>query len=157
MKKAFTMIELIFVIVIIGILASLAIPRMAANRIDAEASMCELEVSQFSRELINYYTLRGHTQFTNILVSKLTNVNILSNDPSLTSGIVSDGYIINDINYNCDTAKLASFKYYLDNSLKKYVLVMQVYAGATPASSLAYNTLKRSFNIDANTGKYYVF
>ena len=36
MKKAFTMIELIFVIVILGILASVALPRLAATREDAE-------------------------------------------------------------------------------------------------------------------------
>jgi general secretion pathway protein G len=34
-KKAFTMIELVFVIVIIGVLASVAIPRLAATRDDA--------------------------------------------------------------------------------------------------------------------------
>jgi len=35
MKKAFTMVELIFVIVIIGILASVAIPKLSATRDDA--------------------------------------------------------------------------------------------------------------------------
>jgi len=34
-KKAFTMIELVFVIVVIGILAAVAIPRLAATRDDA--------------------------------------------------------------------------------------------------------------------------
>jgi len=35
MKKAFTMIELIFVIVVIGILSAIAVPKLAATRDDA--------------------------------------------------------------------------------------------------------------------------
>jgi len=35
-KKAFTLIELVFVIVVIGILAGVAVPRLAATRDDAE-------------------------------------------------------------------------------------------------------------------------
>ena len=35
-KKAFTMIELVFVIVVIGILAAIAIPKLAATRDDAQ-------------------------------------------------------------------------------------------------------------------------
>ena len=50
MKKAFTMIELIFVIVIIGILAAIAIPKLAATRDDAKIST---EVSSATQVILN--------------------------------------------------------------------------------------------------------
>ena len=157
MRQAFTMIELIFVIVIVGVLSAVAIPKLTANRTSADAAMCEYAVSKFARELVNYYTLRGHEGFTTQLISKITNVKILNNDPNYSSGILLDGYITDGIQYNCDNIKLATFKYSFDMPLDRYILVMQVYKGSTPSSSLAYDTLKRSLNIDANTGKYYVF
>ena len=43
--KGFTMIELIFVIVILGVLAAIAIPRLAATRDDAEVVRAAQNVS----------------------------------------------------------------------------------------------------------------
>jgi general secretion pathway protein G len=45
MKKAFTMIELIFVIVVIGILSAIAIPKFAATRDDAIISKARATVA----------------------------------------------------------------------------------------------------------------
>ena len=45
MKKAFTMIELIFVIVVIGILSAIAIPKFAATRDDAMISKARATVA----------------------------------------------------------------------------------------------------------------
>jgi len=45
MKKAFTMIELVFVIVVIGILATIAIPKFAATRDDATLTKAKTTVA----------------------------------------------------------------------------------------------------------------
>lgn len=45
MKKAFTMIELIFVIVALGILAMVALPRLASSKEDAEITRVKAEIA----------------------------------------------------------------------------------------------------------------
>lgn len=59
MKKGFTMIELIFVIVILGILAAVAIPKLAATRDDAEISKTASNIQTLISDLGSYYTSQG--------------------------------------------------------------------------------------------------
>ena len=59
MKKGFTMIELIFVIVILGILASVAIPRLASTRQDAEISAAIANIRTFLSDVSAYYVTAG--------------------------------------------------------------------------------------------------
>ena len=73
-KRAFTMIEVIFVIVIIGVLASIALPRLAATRTDAEITICVDQTKQFLKDMMGYYLAKGY--LTNI--SKMSNVPIMN-------------------------------------------------------------------------------
>ena len=72
MKKGFTMIELIFVIVILGILASVAIPRLAATREDAEISAAVANLRTLVSDINSYYVVKG--TFTGVKWKDITNV-----------------------------------------------------------------------------------
>lgn len=58
MKKAFTIIELVFVIVIIGILAGVAVPRLAATRDDAEIAKAKATIASVKAALSTERQLR---------------------------------------------------------------------------------------------------
>ncbi len=79
-RSGFTMIELIFVIVILGILASVAIPKLAATRDDAKISKAASEVSTLVSDLGAYYT--GHGAFGNI--EDMTNVKLTTDAAGTT-------------------------------------------------------------------------
>lgn len=59
MKKAFTLIELIFVILILGILSAVAITRLAATRDDAEVVKAAANLATAINDLNVYYTANG--------------------------------------------------------------------------------------------------
>ncbi|MCX6075710.1 MAG: prepilin-type N-terminal cleavage/methylation domain-containing protein [Campylobacterales bacterium] len=52
MKNAFTMIEMIFVIVVLGILAAIAVPKFAATRTDAEITKGRADISAIRSAII---------------------------------------------------------------------------------------------------------
>ena len=86
MKKGFTMIELIFVIVILGILASVAIPRLAATREDAEISTTIANLRTLVSEASSYYVAHGTfgEDTSTAKWNEVTNVP-LDGDPSNTN------------------------------------------------------------------------
>ena len=82
MKKGFTMIELIFVIVILGVLASVAIPRLAATRDDAEVAKAATNLATAVSDITAYYTAKG--EFASSVKSDFTKItNALTKDGKL--------------------------------------------------------------------------
>ena len=100
MKKGFTMIELIFVIVILGILASVAIPRLAATREDAEISATVANLRTLVSDASAYYTAKGEFP-SNVKWNEITNVPL-----AVTTSGSSSTTTANAVGSNTATAKL---------------------------------------------------
>ena len=96
-RSGFTMIELIFVIVILGILAAVAIPKLAATRDDAKIAKAATEVSTAIQDFGAYYTAQG--QFGT--VDQMTNVVLAGNTDSLN---VLNPNSTTDVTYQVSTA-----------------------------------------------------
>jgi len=96
MKRAgFTMIELIFVIVILGILAAVAIPKLAATRTDAQVSKVSTEAATLLSELGTFYTAQG--TFKGKDSADITNIDLKTSDNDLQD---SNTLVIGDDNNN---------------------------------------------------------
>ena len=132
MKKAFTMIELIFVIVIIGILASVAIPKLVANRDDATATICITTARQFIQEVALYYTVNGN----------FTNISVMSNIPvdNTERGFASDiDMSVNSAQFYCDNEPLV--QYIINRNTATTLSVTSLSPSSPPAAFIADSTL----------------
>ena len=97
MKHAFTMIELVFVIVILGILAAVAIPRFAATRNDAYTSRLATDIITGAAEIATYATAKAKvdsnfTVMSNAMssLSESGDAVLSDNKAKIKAGSVSD-------------------------------------------------------------------
>jgi len=103
-KNAFTMVELIFVIVILGILASVAIPKLSTTRDDAEVVKAAEEMRTLINDLAMYYT--GNGKFGKL--SDMTNISLV------------------DTSFNAFDANLTTKAYYSNSANSEKCIGLQV-------------------------------
>ncbi len=117
-KKAFTFVEIIFVIMMLGILSAVAIPHLMMTRDNAKVSLCIQETTQFLSELSIYYTSNAY--FTN--VSQMTNLqtNFISKGNGFLGDVNMDIPTIagNGVStlYKCDGFDVVEFQASIDSN-----------------------------------------
>ncbi len=140
MKKAFTMIELIFVIVILGVLSSIAISKMAVTRDDAIVAKGRTQVAAIRNAI-------SLSRNTNILQGKGASwparLDALSSDTS-TSGALFD----------FDTNKTDTSKKLLDYALYAKVTAGNWKKDAADKYSFKVQSTDTQFTYTALTGSF---
>ncbi len=79
-KSAFTMIELIFVIVILGILAAVIFPKLAATRADAKVAVKAQSIVTATTEISSYAVSIGSIDSNLSVMSKTIDTLVISGD-----------------------------------------------------------------------------
>jgi len=90
MKKGFTLIELMIVVVIIGILAAIAIPKFTSIQEDAKRSACRSNLKNIATAEAMYYARLDHT-YTD--AAGLESSDILGNATSLECPSNATAYV----------------------------------------------------------------
>jgi len=59
-RSAFTMIELVFVILVVVVLMAVAVPKLTTTKGDATAIILTIQIKEGTKELIAHYALQGN-------------------------------------------------------------------------------------------------
>jgi prepilin-type N-terminal cleavage/methylation domain-containing protein len=147
-QKAFTMIELIVVVVIIGILSVVAIPRISSERDDAKANICVEEFGNIITEIISNYTTLGYTGFQTLTIASMSNVeNGLGMD--VGTGIVEAGTALvkDGITYNCEADASGAISFTVGYNGDYNLTITPDTVATTPAAIAMVALIRKNYKI----------
>jgi len=108
MRNGFTMIEVTFVIVIIGILSSVAIPKLAATRDDAKDQELKMILKNCAEGLLSLRTATGTGDWADIPACE---VNINSRPQKLTLTAIDQNTYLFKIVLNSGQSETRTIQY----------------------------------------------
>lgn len=123
-KKAFTMLELVFILVILGILAAIAIPKISASRDDAKLVALKSDISTLKSSFPAYFLSQGQGTFSDAITLSESNWNLGDYTISTKLEASSGG--------SCISAELLSNSNGTQASLPTQVRFLEISAADTP-------------------------
>ena len=138
------MIELIFVIVIIGTLAAVAIFKLAKNKDDAMAANCEYSLGLLIREIgVAYTGAADYTTWNTVTMGTITNTQLSATSKGISN---ADAVVNGNVwNYVCDGENMATLTPAL-NHAGDYQLTIAVNGAPTaPANKKAVADLRAQY------------
>ena len=131
------MVELIFVVVVIGILAVVAIPGISSNRDNAKGAICAAEFESIITEIIANYTILGYTGFQTITISSISN--ILANQGAGGTGISESGTALlkDGLSYNCEGDKAVDITFFQAAGSSDYNMTITLNTSASVPEAIA--------------------
>jgi len=150
MRRGFSMIELVIVTVIIGILASVAIPKLAYSRDGARATTCAEHFSDVVSEFITHYAKKDFLEFKNMTVGELTNLRAGTTETGIKQQIgdkiISSDGEGDDLNFYCEGGEYASLDF-VQNGTDVKVILKAKSGDDSPAAVRASKIVQKNYHM----------